>query len=128
MKKCITLRLATAAQEIPSCTLTMTYRQFSSMENGSLHTKTVRHSEVRASKEHANVESSSDHVDGARRLRRRSQRWRGRSIRLVTRASPLHHRYGHEITSPALHREPFGFNIDSQSANGWRPLIANVRW
>ena len=44
----ITLRLATAAQEIPPCTLTMIYRQFSSIENGGLHTKTVRHIEVRA--------------------------------------------------------------------------------
>jgi len=48
MKKFITLRLATAAQEIPPYILTMTYRQFLSMENGGLHTKTVRHIKVRA--------------------------------------------------------------------------------
>src|SRR3569623_1496510 len=105
----------------------MTYRQFSSMENGSLHTKTVRHIEVRASKEHANVESCSDHVDVARRLRRRSQRWRGRSIRLVTRACPLHHRYGHEIPSPSLHREPFGFIIVSR-CNAGEVISCPYRW
>lgn len=46
VKKCITLRLATAVQKIPQYTRTMTYRQFSSMENGGLHTKTVRHIET----------------------------------------------------------------------------------